>query len=45
MRNPQAGLDAIGELVMEFTMTRFAVSQDPYGTPWALRLSATGGVD
>lgn len=32
--NPQAGLKAIGELVTEFTKTRFALSQDPYGTPW-----------
>lgn len=35
MANPQPGLKAIGELVVEFTKTRFAVSQDPYGTPWA----------
>lgn len=35
MGNPRAGLKAIGELVVEFTKNRFAVSQDPYGTPWA----------
>lgn len=35
MDNPQAGLKAIGELVTESTKTRFEVSQDPYGTPWA----------
>ena len=35
VQNPQPAFKAIGELVMEFTKTRFEVSQDPYGTPWA----------
>lgn len=35
LENPRAGLAAMGELVMEFTKTRFEVSQDPYGQPWA----------
>lgn len=35
MSNPQPALKTIGELVTEFTKTRFALSQDPYGTPWA----------
>ena len=39
--HPQPGLKAIGELVVEFTKTRFEVSQDPYGTPWAANKPST----
>lgn len=35
MEKPRAGLKSIGEIVVEFTKNRFAVSQDPYGMPWA----------
>lgn len=35
LENPRAGLAAIGEIVVDFTKTRFEVSQDPYGAPWA----------
>lgn len=41
MDNPKAGLKTIGKLVMEFTKTRFAVSQDPYGRPWAPNADST----
>ncbi len=41
LENPQQGLKAIGELVIEFTKTRFEVSQDPYGVPWALNKEST----
>ena len=32
--NPQPALRAIGELLVEFTKERFALSQDPYGKTW-----------
>jgi phage gpG-like protein len=35
VENPAPALKAVGELVVEFTKTRFEVSQDPYGKPWA----------
>ncbi|MEF8715805.1 MAG: phage virion morphogenesis protein [Accumulibacter sp.] len=41
LENPNPALKSIGELVMEFTKTRFAVSQDPYGTPWAPNQDST----
>jgi phage gpG-like protein len=41
LQNPQPTLKSIGELVMEFTKTRFAVSQGPYGTPWAPNQDST----
>lgn len=39
--NPQPALKSIGELVVEFTKTRFEVSQDPYGKPWAPNTDTT----
>jgi len=39
--NPQPALKSIGELVVEFTKTRFEVSQDPYGKSWAPNTDTT----
>lgn len=39
--NPRPALKAIGDLVVEFTKTRFEVSQDPYGKPWAENKAST----
>jgi len=39
--NPRPALKAIGELLVEFTKTRFEVSQDPYGNPWAPNADTT----
>jgi phage gpG-like protein len=41
VENPRPALKAIGELVVEFTKTRFEVSQDPYGKPWAANKDST----
>ena len=39
--NPQPALESVGELVKEFIKTRFEVSQDPYGKPWAPNADST----
>ncbi|HRF12586.1 MAG TPA: phage virion morphogenesis protein [Candidatus Accumulibacter phosphatis] len=41
LQNPRPALKAIGELVMESTKERFALSQDPYGKPWAANADST----
>lgn len=39
--NPDAALKAIGERLVAFTVSRFDVSQDPYGVPWFLNSDTT----
>ncbi len=39
--NTQPVLKAIGEKAVEFTKTRFAVSQDPYGAAWKPNAAVT----
>lgn len=39
--SPGPALKSIGDKVMEFTKTRFEVSADPYGVPWAPNSDAT----
>lgn len=34
-QNPREALKPIGDILVDFTKDRFAVSRDPYGTPWA----------
>lgn len=41
LQNPRPALKAIGELVMESTKERFALSQDPYGKPWEANKQST----
>lgn len=39
--DPVGVLMGIGEVTTEFTKHRFELSQDPYGTPWALNSDTT----
>lgn len=40
-QNPREALKPIGDILVDFTKERFAVSRDPYGTPWAANSDTT----